>query len=206
MGLNTAPARIGVYGGAFDPPHDAHLALARAAIDELALTRLHVVPTGDAWHKPRNLSPEAQRLALCQLAFAGWPEVCVDERELKRQGPSYTVDTLAELHEQNAEAALFLFIGGDQAQKFRRWHRAEDIVRLATVVVAARGGETVDMADPLPGVDWASGPGVRLLAMPAMAHSATEVRQRVAAGQPIDHLVPAAVAGYIEQHHLYTTA
>ncbi len=199
--------RIGLFGGAFDPPHDAHLALARAAIDELRLDRLHVVPTGDAWHKTRSLSLGVHRLAMCRLAFADVPKVRVDERELLRDGPTYTVDTLTELRAEYPGAALFLQIGADQAAAFHTWRRPEDILRLACISIAVRADSSgadgrLDMKNPLPGL--AVEPGrVRVLSLPAMPHSATEVRRRVVAGEPIDHLVPPAVAGYIAEHHLY---
>ena len=199
--------RIGLFGGAFDPPHDAHVALARAAIDELQLDRLHIAPTGDAWHKVRPLSPGVHRLAMCRLAFAEVPGVVVDERELLRDGPTYTVDTLLELREQYPGAELFLQIGADQAAAFHSWRQADEIVRIATVSIAVRAyatptSDVLDWSDPLPGLD-VDPARVRILSLPAMPHSATEVRRRVAAGQAIGHLVPAAVAGYIADNHLY---
>ena len=210
MGLNASVRRIGLFGGAFDPPHDAHVALARAAVAELALDRLHVVPTGDAWHKSRPLSPAADRLAMCRLAFASLPRVFVDDRELRRDGPTYTIDTLAELRAQYPGAALFLQIGGDQAAAFHTWRRAGEIIAIATVSIAVRAMDSraegqFDLKNPLPGlaIDPAR---VRVLQLPAMPHSATEVRRRVAARQGIDHLVPAPIAGYIADHHLYTPA
>jgi len=203
----SASARIGLFGGAFDPPHDAHVARARVAIDQLALDRLHVLPTGDAWHKSRPLSPGADRLAMCRLAFADLPRVRVDDRELRRDGATYTIDTLTELHAEAPGAQLFLVIGADQAAAFHRWRRATDILRLTTVLIAVRadpsGASAVfDPNNPLPGmaVDAAR---VQALRLPAMPHSATVVRRLVAAGQPVGHLVPAPVAGYIATHHLY---
>ena len=200
-------ARIGLFGGAFDPPHDAHLALARAAIDELRLDCLHVVPTGDAWHKTRPLSPGAHRLAMCRLAFAELPRVRVDERELLRDGPTYTIDTLTELRAEYPGAALFLQIGADQAAAFHTWRRADEILQVATLSIAVRAdpsgaGGLFDAENPLPGMA-VDAQRVRVLSVPAMPHSATEVRRRVAAGLPIGHLVPPAVAGYIAEHHLY---
>ena len=210
MGLTApAPRRVAMFGGAFDPPHDAHLALARAAIDELRLDRLHIVPTGDAWHKARALSPGAQRLAMCRLAFADVPGVRVDARELHRAGPTYTIDTLSELRAEYPGAELFLLIGADQAALFAGWRRAADILQLATVSIAVRASSTralqlFDPKNPLPGL--ASAPArVHLLRLPPLPHSATEVRRRVAAGLPIGHLVAPAVAGYIAEHHLYQT-
>ncbi len=204
----AAPCRIGLFGGAFDPPHEAHLALARAAIDELALNRLHVVPTGDAWHKSRPLSPAVDRLAMCRLAFANMEGVLVDDRELHRAGPTYTIDTLRELQVQYPGAELWLQIGADQAQAFARWRQATQILDIASISIADRavpGGRKAlfDPQDPLPGVVLPAGRSVRLLHLPALTHSATEVRLRVAAGRPIDHLVPAAVARYIAEHQLY---
>lgn len=201
------PLRIGLFGGAFDPPHDAHLALARAAIDQLALDRLHVLPTGDAWHKSRPLSPAADRLAMCRLAFADLPQVRVDDRELRRDGATYTIDTLTELHAEEPAAQLFLVIGADQAAAFHRWRQAADILRLAIILIAVRadpsGANAVfDAKNPLPGVA-VDAARVHPLRLPAMPHSATAVRGLVAAGQPVGHLVPAPVAGYIATHHLY---
>ena len=208
MGLTAPPQRIGVYGGAFDPPHAAHLAVARAAIEQLALDELLVIPTGDAWHKSRPLSPARDRLALCRLAFAGWPRVRVDDRELQRDGPTYTIDTLTELHAQHPRAELFLVIGSDQAQAFSRWRQAQDIVSIATVVIAARadaeGASAIsDSKHALPGLRLGDARAVRLLRLKALAHSSTDIRARVAAGRAIARLVPAAVARYIADHHLY---
>lgn len=212
MGVSTATAllRVGLFGGAFDPPHDAHVALAQAAIEQLRLDRLHIVPTGDAWHKARSLSPAADRLAMCRLAFGALPKVVVDERELRRNGPTYTVDTLTELRAEYPGAELVLQIGADQAVAFQRWRRVPEILALATISIATRAEKAVDSGqfdpkNPLPGVSCDPA-RVRLLALPSMPHSATEVRRRVAAGLPIDALVPAPVAGYIADHHLYQTA
>ena len=202
-------ARIGLFGGAFDPPHAVHVALARTAIDTLALDRLLIVPTGDAWHKSRPLSPAADRLALCRLAFADVPKAQVDDRELRRDGPTYTIDTLTELRADVPDAQLFLLIGADQAAAFHSWRRAQDIVDIAIIAIAARAdsvGTTMpfDPENPLPGLHVASN-RVRVLPVPPLAMSATDVRRRVAAGLRIDHLVAPAVAGYIADHHLYQT-
>ncbi len=211
MGVTADAAlqRIGVFGGAFDPPHDAHVVLAREAIDAFALDRLLIIPTGDAWHKSRPLSPAADRFAMCQLAFAGLPQAVVDDRELRRDGPTYTIDTLTELRADWPAATLFLQIGADQAAAFHTWRRAQDIVDIATISIAARADSAgaamqLDAENPLPGLRVAPG-RVRVLPLPPLPHSATEVRRRVAAGLPIDHLVAPAVAGYIADHHLYST-
>jgi nicotinate-nucleotide adenylyltransferase len=199
--------RIGLFGGAFDPPHDAHVALARAAVEQLQLDRLHVVPTGQAWHKSTPLSAAAHRLAMCRLAFGALPGIFVDERELRRDGPSYTIDTLAELRAQYPGAKLFLLIGADQAAAFHTWRRAGEIAAIATVSIALRADIesarfVLDPESPLPGMTFDPA-RVRVLQLPAMPHSATETRGLATAGQPVGHLVAAPVAGYIAEHHLY---
>ena len=202
--------RIGIFGGAFDPPHDAHVALARAAIDAWQLTTLHVLPAGDAWYKPHRLAPSRDRLAMSELAFGAIPRVIIDARELRRAGPTYTIDTLRELAAQYPGARLVLQIGTDQAAFFHRWREAQEIARMACISIAVRTSDEVgaapfDSQNPLPGV--ACDPArVRVLALPAMPHSATDIRRRAALGLPLDHLVPPAVAGYIAEHHLYQTA
>ncbi|WP_295856462.1 nicotinate-nucleotide adenylyltransferase [uncultured Xylophilus sp.] len=206
MGVSTAAERrrIGLFGGAFDPPHCAHVALAQQAIDELALDLLHVVPTGRAWHKKRTLSPAHDRLAMVQAAFASMPKSAVDERELRRPGPSYTIDTLTELQAQYPDAQLYLLIGADQAGALTQWHGWAEVVRLAIISIARRPD-----APSAPG-PWAfeTSPDARTVALhlPDIPINATQVRDRVAAGQPIDALVPPAVAGYIDFHHLYRPA
>ena len=131
--------RIGVFGGAFDPPHAAHVALVHAAISELKLDQLRVIPTGNAWHKARPLSPAHHRLAMARLAFGDLPGVVVDDRETQRDGPSYTVDTLRELKAQWPDAELFLFLGEDQARALPTWRSWQQVLQLAIIYVAERG-------------------------------------------------------------------
>ena len=196
--MTAAPRRVGMFGGAFDPPHRAHLALARAALDQLGLDKLHVIPTGDAWHKARTLTDGNHRLAMARLAFAGLPGVVVDGRELERSGPTYSIDTLRELQAEYPRAELVLLMGEDQAAGFSRWNAWTEVARLAVLAVAGRGtGEGVTALRALPGVR------VEELRMAQMPESATEIRARLTAGQDIAELVQPAVASYIESHHLY---
>ena len=198
--MSTAPTRVGMFGGAFDPPHRAHGLLAQAAVRQLGLDRLVVLPTGDAWHKARTLSPAADRLAMARLAFAGLPRVEVDDRELRRTGPTYSIDTLRELQAEHPGAQLVLVMGEDQAGDFTRWRAWEDIARLAILAVAGRGsGAGIAALRALPGVR------VEALELPQMPESATEIRGRLTAGEDISALVEPAVARYIESHPLYQT-
>jgi nicotinate-nucleotide adenylyltransferase len=197
----TPVVRLGVFGGAFDPPHTAHVALARAAVEQLALDELRVFPTGQAWHKVQALSPAQDRLAMARIAFGDLPRTVIDERELHRPGPTYTIDTLRELKAEHPRAALFLVMGEDQADSLTRWREWQAIVSAAVICVAAR-----PLPHPEGGLAANGLPAeaeVRLLQLPPMAESATEVRQRVAAGQGIAQLVPRGVASYIDRHHLY---
>lgn len=187
-----------MFGGAFDPPHRAHVALARAAVAQLGLDRLFVLPTGQAWHKARTLTPGAHRLAMARLAFADLPPALVDDRELRRAGPTYSVDTLRELHAEHPQAQLYLLMGEDQAAGFAGWQAWQEVARLAVLCVAGRGnGDGVAALRALPGVR------VQPLQWAAMPESATDIRARLTAGQDITELVGPAVASYIESHHLY---
>jgi nicotinate-nucleotide adenylyltransferase len=199
--LSETGPRVGMFGGAFDPPHLAHVALARAAVEQLHLDELRIFPTGNAWHKSQVLSPAGHRLAMARIAFGGLPNTVVDDRELRRPGPTYTIDTLRELQSERPQARLFLVMGEDQAVSLTRWREWEAIPALATICMAARPATSADAPRALP----AEVP-LMLLRLPEMPESATEVRQRVAAGEGIDHLVPPGVASYIAQHSLYPPA
>ncbi len=202
--------RVGMFGGAFDPPHRAHRALAETALDQLGLDVLHILPTGQAWHKSRVLSPARHRVAMCRLAFGDLPNVVLDEREIRREGPSYTADTLSELRQEYPGAELFLVLGADQLLAFKTWVRWQEVLELATLAVANRAlhiGAHAPM-DQTVETDL-SGVGLpfEALRMPLKNISATDVRARVGLPAPgasaLDVLVPEAVARYISQHHLY---
>jgi len=198
--------RIGVFGGAFDPPHLAHVALVQTAITQLQLDEVRVLPTGHAWHKAHGLGDAAHRLAMTRLAFAGLAQVVVDEREMDRPGPTYTVDTLQELAREHPGCQLFLLIGDDQRRSLPSWHRIGDIGRMAIICAADRDPDVGAWGDAH--VTGASSQAsfslpTQALHMPLMPLSATDIRQRIAHHQPIEGLVPAAVERYIHEHHLY---
>lgn len=195
------PQRIGILGGAFDPPHNAHVAMAEAAMAQYHLDTLHIIPTGDAWHKPRNLSTGAARADMARLAFGDLPGVVVNDLELQRQGPSYTIDTLQSLELQYPGAQFFIFVGEDQGKALGTWREIEQIARRAIICVAER-----EMPGPPDSVVPSHDIPTQALKLPQLPHSATQVRARVAHGQPIDALVPKTVALYIYCHHLYQPA
>ncbi len=201
--------RLGIFGGAFDPPHQAHVALVAAAIAQLALDQVRVLPTGQAWHKPHGLSPAVHRLAMARLAYQDLPQVWVDGREIQRAGPSYTLDTLQELQAEFPDAQLYLLLGDDQRRSLPAWHGIAEITRIAIICAADRDAsvrawnEAPDApAVPHPLSDALSARTLSL-DMPLMPHSATDIRSLAASQQTLKGLVPPAVERYIHDHHLY---
>lgn len=203
--------RIGLFGGAFDPPHCAHVALVRSAMAALQLDAVHIVPTGHAWHKSRTLTQAHHRLAMTRLAFADVPQAVVDACEIEREGPSYTLDTLHALAAQHPKAQLYLLLGQDQQQSLDGWHGIAQIRQMAIICAAQRSAHAppwhpaanaacpnAASAPPL------APPPVLHLPMPAMRLSATDIRAQLAQGQTIAGQVPAPVERYIQHHHLYT--
>jgi len=204
---SVSPRRIGVLGGAFDPPHVVHVALAEAACAQLGLDVLQVVPTGDAWHKARTLTAAEHRVAMTRLAFANVPHAVVDTREIARSGPTYTVDTLRELKAEYPGAQLYLIMGADQARALTTWHNWEEVVRLAIICVAARApsaGANGAIRTEF-GADFPPGVEVRRIDMPVSDLSATRIRTQLATHQSVGPLVFDTVARYIALHHLYLT-
>lgn len=198
---------IGVLGGSFNPPHQTHVRLARAALARLPIRELRVVPSGEHPHKRGgDLASAAHRLAMCRLAFAGVPGVVVDDRELRRQGPSFTVDTLAELRGEFPEATLYFLVGSDNLPLLPSWHQHHRLLALATIVTYPRAGHPVD-AHALADLDLTAAERQALLAnvldAPADHVSASELRARWRAGERNLPDLPAAVARYLERHHVY---
>lgn len=195
--------RIGILGGTFNPPHIGHLICAQQAIGELGLERVLVVPARIPPHKPVEHEPGAEhRLALCRHAVAGDPRLEVSDLELRRDGPSYTVDTLQELRTHAPHDELVLILGGDIAAGLPGWHMPERVLSLATVAVARRRGTSRGRVEralaSLPG-----GESSLFFAMPRIGISSTMLRRRVRAGQPIRYLVTEPVREYIDAHGLY---
>ena len=199
-----------MLGGAFDPPHRAHLALAQLAVEALELDELHIIPTGQAWHKARTLSSPDHRLAMTQLAFQGMPHMRVDDRELQRAGPTFSIDTLEALQQESPGAQLYLIMGADQFVAFQQWHKWQAIAGLAIICIADRAPSTLTGADSDAYLEAYKGLENRFvrLQMPLMATSATQIRQLMTsnAGKTLvaNTLVAEPVARYISANHLYS--
>jgi nicotinate-nucleotide adenylyltransferase len=196
--------RIGILGGTFNPPHLGHLVCAQEAYLQLHLDRVMVIPARIPPHKPVEDEPgAAHRLELCRLAFQrDESRFAVSDLEIRREGTSYTVDTLQELHSSEPDTELYLIVGADIAAGLPKWRDPERVLSLATLAVAQRPGtgpEAVERAlAELQGAKRA-----RFFDMPEIGISSTMLRNRVREGQPIRYLTTDAVGGYIARHNLY---
>lgn len=197
-----APApvrRIGIFGGSFDPVHDAHLALARIAREHLSLDEVRWVPVGTPWQKTRALAPAEDRVEMVEAAIRGEPGFTLDRIEVDRAGPSYTIDTVRSLQQSEPGHLWWLLLGQDQYAHFDTWHGWEELLDRVVLAVAGRDGDPVHTPEALARrphrVSW--------LPLPRIDISATTVRDAVGSGRGIDAMVPAPVARYIDQHRLY---
>ncbi len=194
--------RLGIFGGSFNPVHQGHVALARAALAQLALDRLLVVPARQSPHKPEPPEiPDDLRFELVRLAFAPMPEISVVDWELRRSGVSYTVDTLAGAAAAFPGAEMWLIMGADAFLDFPKWRDVPRILAAASLAVTGRPvlppAELADTAARLPGLRW------RMLAMSEDPVSSTTVRARARAGESLAGLVPDPVRARIEREWLY---
>jgi nicotinate-nucleotide adenylyltransferase len=192
--------RVGLFGGSFDPVHNAHLALATTALDQLRLDELRWIPVGQPWQKARRLAAAADREAMVRLAIAGEPRFVLDRVELRRSGPTFTLDTVRELVAAEPGNAWFLILGQDQYASLHTWHDWRELLARVTLAIANRPGAALAVN---PEIARAEHQVVRL---PMMDVSSTEVRRRVGAGESIADLVPDTVARYIGQRRLYSAA
>lgn len=192
----SVSADIGIFGGTFDPPHTGHLIAAQDACEALALDRLIFVPAADPPHKQgTGVSAVAIRLEMLAAAVAGNARFEVSTIELDRPGPSYTVDTLRALAAANPGCTLNLLIGVDQVREFESWHQADEVRRLAQVIMLTRAG-TSEAGGEAPFVR-------QVVRVTRIDVSSTLVRERVAAGRSIRYLVPDAVEKIIAREGLY---
>ena len=188
--------RIGLFGGSFDPVHLGHVMVARAALKELRLARLYIIPAAQSPFKPdQQPAPAAARLRLLRLAFDGQTNCEIDTQEIEREGVSYTIDTVRAYADRFNGTELFYLIGADHVPTLPQWREAEALAPLVTFVVVPRSGEPIaDFPEPFRG---------RVLHGQPMEISASDIRQCLREGGKIDHLVPARVAEALKTMHLY---
>ncbi len=204
------PLRIGILGGTFDPPHVGHVAAARAVLAQLALDRLLLVVANDPWQKSggREIAPAEDRFALTEAMVGEVPGAEASRLEIDRGGPSYSVETVEAVLAPAADKVgrpsveIFLVVGADLVPELGTWHRAGDLQRLVTVAVVSRPAAAGAASPP------AAPPGWRVVRVdgPHVAVSSSEVRERLAAGRPVEGMVPASVIHCIRRRGLYAVA
>jgi nicotinate-nucleotide adenylyltransferase len=183
--------RLAILGGTFDPVHNAHLAMGRAALASVRAERVLFMPTGKTGYRSAAVASAEDRVAMLKLALAGEPRFALDERELAPAASGYTVDSLRALRAERPEAELYFLLGTDQLEKFGSWRAPEEIRRLARLAVFARPGHPV------------GDPSALVVSMAPADISASDIRARAARGESLAGLVPAPVANYIERKGLY---
>lgn len=199
--------KTGIFGGAFNPPHNGHVNLAREAIEQLNLRRLLVIPTFESPHKATKLAPFEQREEMCRRAFlpldgSGKCDCRIEISDIEREmgGVSYTINTIRELSKRFPGERFYLLIGGDMLFSFGEWYKYESILKESTVVAAAREEDCfTDM------VEFANRIGrVKVIPTSVVDVSSTRIREALTSGGDITEFVPQSVAEYITENKLYT--
>lgn len=203
---NKEQIKTGIFGGAFNPPHNGHVNLAREAIEQLKLRKLLIIPTFESPHKSTKLLPFERREEMCRRAFEPLNgagncncEVVISDIEREMGGVSYTINTLRELAKRFPDERFFLLIGSDMLFSFREWYRYESILKESTVCAVAREDDSfTDMKE------FANQIGrVKVLQTSVVDVSSTEIRERLANGGGVSELLPRSVAEYIAENELY---
>lgn len=190
--------KLALFGGTFDPPHIGHLVAAQDVVEALDLDRLHFVPAGLPPHKrDRTFSPGALRLRMLRASLQGDSRMAASDVELRRDGPSFTVDTLRETARRRPEAELYFVMGVDQFAALHSWKEPEDVARLAHLVVITREGDEPEAVEPGVDVPYEFVPVTRVDV------SSSQIRRRVREGRRIHYLVPDPVRRIVESERLY---
>jgi len=216
-------APIGIFGGTFDPIHHGHLRLAQEALEQCKLGAVRFIPSGTPPHRTAPLASAEQRLHMVRMALQGQPGFVLDEREVHRTDPCYSVDTLSALREElGPQQSLSLLLGSDAFLQLHTWHQWQRLFELAHIVVMQRPGRPVGNAmaqadaglgkqyqnrlAPTPQLLHESASGlVVVLDMPQLDISATDIRSRATQNKNLRYLLPDSVAHYIQINHLYTS-
>lgn len=192
--------KIGLLGGSFNPVHNAHLALAQTALEALSLDEVQLIPAGNPWQKQALAVSGQDRLEMLALAISGHPGMVINDIEITREGPTYTIDTLKALP---ASASYYWLLGTDQLANFCSWHQWEEILDHVTLVVAQRNTHPFEVPQLLAEKLQQKGKKLITLSFKAMDISSTDIRQRLANQQDVSRFLPKPVLAYIRQHKLY---
>ena len=197
--------KTGILGGTFDPVHIGHMAMAEEARRRLELDEVLFIPAGRPWLKvDKHISPARHRVNMVRLAINGRPHLRLSKMEIERAGPTYTVDTIAQLKGQiGAADELYFILGWDNLEDLPRWKEPARLISLCRLVAVPRAGSPVPDRDALEAAVPGLSERLIMLDKPEIDISASVIRQRVSRGLSIEHLVPEAVAGYIEEQGLY---
>lgn len=197
--------RIGIYGGTFSPPHNGHIAAARAFMEQMWLDFLYVIPAALPPHKEMEIAVDPRhRLEMCRRAFAGIDGICVSDMEIMRGGRSYTVDTLRELWREDRR--LFLLCGTDMMLTLDEWREPEDIFRLCYPVYIRRESDReldTRIVQKIADYQKKYGKVVRRIVTEPLELSSAEVRASLREGRDVSHMIPPLVESYIQDNHLY---
>lgn len=199
--------KLGVYGGSFDPVHYGHLLLAETCREACGLDEVWLVPNANPPHKRgATLTPVRQRLEMLELALGDAPGLRVSAIEAERDGLSYTVETLEQLHRERPERELYFLMGADSLQDLPTWREPERICQLATLLIVGRPGMSIpdlSVLEQYLAPDRIDAVRRHYVEMPLIALSSTDLRQRIRSGKSIRFRTPRAVEEYIRYHHLY---
>ncbi|HXH78292.1 nicotinate-nucleotide adenylyltransferase [Nocardioides sp.] len=196
------PRRVGVMGGTFDPIHHGHLVAASEVQAWFGLDEVVFVPTGAPWQKAdRDVSPAEHRYLMTVVATAANPRFRVSRVDIDRDGPTYTIDTLRDLHAQMPDAELYFITGADALAEIFTWRDADELFELAQFVGCTRPGYEMDKST----LDAIPSDRVTMVEIPALAISSTDCRDRKRRGEPVWYLVPDGVVQYIAKHDLYAS-
>ncbi|MDX1620018.1 MAG: nicotinate-nucleotide adenylyltransferase [Nitriliruptorales bacterium] len=198
MSSTDGRRRVGLLGGTFDPPHIGHLVAAEEARVALGLEEVRFLVAGDPWMKDQT-GTSAQRVDMAELAVAGNDGLSVDSREIRREGPTYTADTLKELRQEEPGADWVFLVGADAAAHIAEWERVEDALAMAEFVAMTRPGYSFDRSGPLTS-------RVGVIEVPAVGVSSTDLRRRFAEGRAVRYQLPRSVERYVREHGLYGAA
>ena len=196
---STAPRRLGILGGTFDPPHAGHLAAALAVQTQVGLDELVLMVANEPWQKvgDRQVTPAGVRLEMTEALVDGISGLRADDREISRGGPTFTVDTLEEILAEQPGTEIFLIVGADTAKRLETWHRASDVVRLSTIVIVNRDDSTNTSSEFLRDARVVN------VTMNPVDVSSSAIRETVARGGSIDSLTTSSVATIVRDRSLY---